>query len=820
MKILKALLSVTITGLLIYFLQNGVAGLPALGKFLNPFSGFWTNSEIKSLTNSTQKSTINLNINGCTDEVIIKYDENGVPHIFAKNDHDLYFAQGYVTAKDRLWQMEFQTHFAGGRISEIVGVKGLESDRYQRRMGAVYGAEKTLEGMMEDPESKVALDGYAEGVNAYIAQLSESALPFEYKLLGYKPEPWTPLKSALFLKNMSFVLASGSDELQLTNIARKFGKATTEELFPNYPKQESPIIPVGSPIDFSPLPLPKPAADFIGEASKQAPAEANKNIGSNNWAVSGSKSATGLPILSNDPHLGLNLPSIWYQAQLHAPGVNVYGSTMPGSPNVIIGFNENIAWGVTNVGADVLDWYQVKFKDNKKAFYWHDNQWKKVNQRIETIKVKGLPDQIDTVFYTHHGPVVYIDNQKPFKNNIPVGYALKWIAHEKSHELTAFYKLNRAKNYGEYVNALSHYSAPAQNFIFASNQNDVAIWVNGKFPLKAKQSGKYMLDGTNAAADWKAYIPHAHNPHVKNPIRGFVSSANQSSVDPSYPYYINWEFAPGERGRRINDRLTVMTKANIDSLRSIQNDNFNLRASGLLKTMLEKLPNPPAKIAPAIAELKKWNLQNNPDEIAPTIWEEWMINLGLAIWKDELGSDEKTPMRYPQPDKTIDLVLHEPKSKWFDNISTQNKIETLEEILATSLSATLDSITLKKGPMSPKWAWADWKSTSIKHLLGANNPALDKFSRLNVHMGGGGSIVNATTARWGPSWRMIVQLDKKQPIAYGIFPGGQSGNPGSSQYDNMIDKWSRGELNELLYLQSANEMSSRIQKTVVFKKNK
>jgi penicillin G amidase len=214
MKIIKTLLSVTITSLLIYFLQNGVAGLPALGKFLNPFTGFWTNSEIKSFSNSTEKSTTILNLNGCTDEVIIKYDENGVPHIFAKNEHDLYFAQGYVTAKDRLWQMEFQTHFAGGRISEIVGIKGLESDHYQRRMGAVYGAEKTLEGMMEDPEGKVALDGYAEGVNAYIAQLSESALPFEYKLLGYKPEPWTPLKSALFLKNMSFVLASGSDELQ------------------------------------------------------------------------------------------------------------------------------------------------------------------------------------------------------------------------------------------------------------------------------------------------------------------------------------------------------------------------------------------------------------------------------------------------------------------------------------------------------------------------------------------------------------------------------------------------------------------------------
>ena len=818
MKIIKSVLSLTITCLLIYVLNNSFGSIPALGKFLSPFTGFWTNSEISSSSTAGNITTESLNLDDCIEEVTIKYDENGVPHIFANNDHDLFFAQGYVTAKDRLWQMEFQTHFAGGRISEIVGEVGLESDRYQRRMGAVYGAEKSLEGMLEDPQSKISLNAYAEGVNAYISQLKESDVPFEYKLLGYKPEQWTPLKSALFLKNMSFVLASGSDELQMSNIARKFGKDTAEELFPNYPKQESPIIPKGSPLDFKPLPLPKAAPDFVGSGSKEVPAEQNRNIGSNNWAVSGSKSATGLPILSNDPHLGLNLPSIWYQVQLNAPGVNVYGSTMPGSPNVIIGFNENVAWGVTNVGGDVLDWYEVKFKDEKKQEYWHDNQWKKVTRRIETIKIKGLPDKIDTVFYTHHGPVVYIDNQKPFKKNIPTGHALKWIAHEKSHELTAFYKLNRAKNYDEYVNALSYYSAPAQNFIFASNQNDVAIWVNGKFPLKARNSGKYILDGTNLEADWKDYIPHAHNPHVKNPVRGFVSSANQSSVDPSYPYYINWEFAPGERGRRINDRLGRMTMANVDSLRSIQNDNFNLRASDVLKTLLEKLPNPNAKIAPAIAELKKWNLQNNPDEIAPTIFEEWIINLGLSIWKDELAGDDNLPMRYPQADKTIDLIKNNPKSKWFDNVNTTNKKETLEENLASSLSATIDSITAKKGPMGDAWVWTNWKSTSIKHLLGANNTAFDKFNSLNVHIGGGGSIVNAATSRWGPSWRMIVQLDKRQPKAYGIFPGGQSGNPGSILYDNMVDKWAKGELNELLYLRNKTEASSRIQKVIKFSK--
>jgi penicillin G amidase len=439
------------------------------------------------------------------------------------------------------------------------------------------------------------LEAYSEGVNAFIKELSPKNLPFEYKLLGYEPEQWTPLKSALFLKNMSFVLASGSDELKMTNIANKYGKEITEQLFPNYPNQESPIIPTGTKTDFQALPLPKYNETFIGKGSKEVPAEQDKAIGSNNWAISGAKSATGLPILANDPHLTLSLPSIWYQIQMTAPGINVYGSTMPGSPNVIIGFNENVAWGVTNVGADIMDWYEVKFKDAKMNEYFHDNQWKKVTKRIETIKVKGLPDVVDTVLYTHHGPVVYLEKEKPFKNYIPVGHALRWIAHEKSHELTAFYKLNRAKNYDEYVAALGYYGAPAQNFVFASNQNDIAIWVNGKFPLKARQQGKYILDGSEKAADWQGYVPALQNPHVKNPARGFVSSANQSSVDPKYPYYINWAFAPSERGRRINQRLESMNKGTIDSLRLLQDDNFNIRARDYLPILLGKITKPDPK---------------------------------------------------------------------------------------------------------------------------------------------------------------------------------------------------------------------------------
>jgi penicillin amidase len=613
---------------------------------------------------------------------------------------------------------------------------------------------------------------------------------------------------------MSFVLASGTDDLKMTNILRKYGREVAEDLFPNYPFQESPIIPVGSPVDFNPVPIPAAAADFTGLGSSMTTPEKDPNIGSNNWAVSGNKTVSGLPILANDPHLTLSLPSIWYQMQLVAPGVNVYGSTMPGTPNVIIGFNKNVAWGVTNVGSDVLDWYQVKFKDASKQEYWHDGKWKKTTMRIEKFQIKGKKEMVDTIFFTHHGPVVYLSHEKAFRSNIPVGHALRWIAHEKSQELTTFYQLNRAKNYEDYKKALSFYSAPAQNFVFASNEGDIALWVNGKFPLKSKLQGKYLLDGTDAAADWQGFIPQAHNPHVKNPERGFVSSANQFSVDPSYPYYLGWEYAPSERGRRINERLAVMEKITMDSLRGLQNDNYNIRARELLPMLFAQVKSPNVAQSKAIAALKSWNLVNSPESVGATIFENWVLTLQACLWDDEFSADEKIPMNRPSMDRTMQLMKSDPASRWWDDVKTPAK-ESMSDIVMKSLQANVDTLAKQHGSQGPEWAWYKHKQTGVRHLI----PGMDALSRLNIPMGGGGTIVNATTTKTGPSWRLIVELSKEgKPKAYGVYPGGQSGNPGSSHYDDLIDTWAKGELKPLLYLASPDEKSNRLRKKITLSK--
>ncbi|GAA4378814.1 penicillin acylase family protein [Hymenobacter koreensis] len=799
---IKATLGLLLTGSLVWVLNTSHGQVPAFGKFLSPFEGFWRNGEADSDFALEQT----LRLPGLQQPVTVRFDDKRVPHIFAQNDHDLYFAQGYLTARDRLWQMEFQTHVAAGRLSEIVGESRLETDRFFRRMGMVYGAQRSLDVMMANPTTRTVLESYSAGVNAYIDGLTPRTLPFEYKLLNYQPEPWQPLKCSLLLKLMAWDLSGRSDDLRMSNALNAYGPAVVRDLFPDYPTREDPIVPVGTPLDYKPVAVPEAPNTFQAAMSDRVPQnEPDPELGSNNWAVSGNKTATGFPMLANDPHLQLNLPSIWYQVQLVAPGVNVYGVTIPGSPLVIIGFNQQATWGVTNVGADVLDWYQIKFKDNTKREYWHDNQWKPIRRVVEHIKVRGLPDRVDTVLYTHHGPIVYDQDEKPFLDQTPIRHALRWTAHDPANEVLTFYRLNRARSYHDYTAALASYGSPAQNFIFASNQQDIAIWPNGRFPLKWRNQGKFILDGSDPAYDWQGWIPAAQNPHVKNPPRGFVSSANQFSAGPDYPYYLGWSFGSYERGHRINERLAQMTKVTVDSLRLLQNDNLNLNAQLMLPRMLSLVQPQQLTAAQrrAFDELRRWNYFYEAEAIGPSIFDMWYSNLVKRVWDDEFGKGVGREMRYPARDRTNTLLLQEPASKWIDDRRTP-ATETLEQLALNSFQWAADSLQRKHGDFGPNWRWANQKSTDILHLA-----QLPGFGRMDVDCGGGAGIVNATSERNGPSWRMVVALGP-QPQAYGVFPGGQSGNPGSQHYDDLIETWRVGQLNELVFLRTATEQHPRV----------
>ena len=801
MNKVKALLCVLLPIVCAYMLNTKFGNTPPLLKFLNPFTGFWQNAE-----KAQPAAKHNIRLKDAQQDINIVFDDRMIPHVFAQNDHDLYYAQGYVTAMHRLWQMDFQTRFAAGRISEVVGDKAIEVDRYQRRMGMVYGAENSLKGMMEDPKAKAMILAYTEGINAYIHSLCKADYPIEYKILDFTPEDWTPVKCALLLKQMSAVLAMGSDEFYMSNILKKFGPEVTKDLFPDYPFKEDPIIPVGTPWDFKPLATPETPPAFTEMLSSSIKTkQKEEGIGSNNWAVSGAKTVSGYPILANDPHLDLTLPSIWYQIQLHAPGINAYGVSLPGAPGIIIGFNKDIAWGVTNVAADVLDFYQVKFKDASHRQYWYNNQWKNTRMQVEPIKIRGAQTLLDTVFYTHHGPVVYTEKSNYGRAaNIPVGDALRWIAHEKSNELMTFYYLNRGKNYADYRKALTYFTAPAQNFIFADNQNDIAITPNGKFPLKWKDQGKFILDGSAPSNDWQGWIPADQNPTVKNPERGFVSSANQSSTDTTYPYYINWEFSPYERGHRINDKLSKMNKITADSMQHMQMDSYSIFAENLLPHILPLLNTSALNATQHEAQqlMEKWNRYYDAKAIAASVFELWSTRLFYDIWDDEFTVNA-IPMRYPSRDRTLQLIEKDPASHWFDNVRTAEK-ETLRDLVNESFRFACDSLERKYGAIGSNWAWGKVKGSNVPHLA-----KIPGFGTAKLDIGGAKSTINALGETNGPSWRMVVELGK-MPKGHGVFPGGQSGNPGSPFYDNMVDTWAQGKLYDLYYMQSADDASATI----------
>jgi penicillin G amidase len=798
MKIIKVGASTLVSLVSIYFLNtshNFGSPIPPLGKFLDPFHGFWQNASTANVTNEAYS------ILGLKDKVTIVYDSALIPHIFANSDEDLFKAQGYITAKNRLWQMEFQTHAAGGRVSEIIGAKALDFDRTQRRLGMMFAAETSVKSMESNPIAKMMVDNYTAGINGYIQSLSYEDLPIEYKLLGYEPELWTNLKSGLLLKYMAKTLNSGERDLEMTNALKLFGKETLDLLYPDHEGVSDPIVDNTGNWKFKPITLDSVPSAAPKELVMLKPFEKSPpDVGSNNWAVSGSKTASGSPLLCNDPHLELNLPSIWYAIHLNAPGVNTMGASLPGAPSIISGFNDSIAWGVTNAQRDLVDWFKIEFKDKNKNEYLSDGQWKPSRKMIEEIKIKGEKTFYDTVIYTHHGPVVF--DQSFHGDDKKNHFAYRWIAHDPSEEVITFYELNRAKNHTDYMKALDHYASPAQNFVFACVNGDIAMRIQGRYPIRRKNEGKFILDGTKTSNDWQAFIPNEQNIAYKNPIRGFVSSANQYPVDATYPYYIqasNWE---EYRNRRINKLLTDLNKITPQDLMKLQLDNFNLKASESLPTFLSYIDSAQLTGAEAIAfqKLKSWDYFNNIESEGASYYEAWLRSFIPMVWDEIAASKAELPR--PSTYMTIKLMKEKPDLSFFDIVATTEK-ETVKEVIRKSFTEAVAAIEKWKDEKKKDPTWAAYKDGVVNHLL-----RQEAFS-YHISHGGNGSIVNAHSKTHGPSWRMVVSLEKSGIHAWGVYPGGQSGNPGSPYYNNLLSLWTEGKYIKFSFTSEAEKMKGK-----------
>ncbi|MDX1629577.1 MAG: penicillin acylase family protein, partial [Fulvivirga sp.] len=521
--------------------------------------------------------------------------------------------------------------------------------------------------------------------------------------------------------------------------------------------------------------------------------------GSNNWAVAGWKTKSGNPILCSDMHLGLHLPSLWFLIELNAPDYATMGFTLAGNLGVVSGFNEDISWAFTDVSRDERDWYKIQFKDQSKEEYLFEGTHVKTNAVIEDIKIRGGEVFYDTVIYTHHGPIVY-DESFPSQEGEDF-FALKWIGHHGSRVQKALLELNQSSNYEDYVNALEYWDSPAQHVAFASTSDNIAIRVQGLWPAKFENQGLFVMSGAMKAAEWGDFIPTSHYAYQFNPDRGFVSSANQHSVDQQYPYWQGWPGPDHYRSRRINQILNSYDSASItpQDMMRLQQDSYGILPSEILPLFLDSLAsqNPEVQKDSIFQQLKNWDYIYAAEAMAPAAFISWWKNYKRLLW-DEMLHNDSIALPLPTDYRTIQLT----KSKIpgsFTDIKATNKKESLRQVISMSYDSMRNDLAQWMSKNDKALTWGNYKSTSIIHM--ARIPA---FSRMNIQVSGEDDAINSTKYNHGPSQRIVIEMSSP-PKAWAVIPGGQSGNPGNPAYDNMIEMWQKGEYSRLNFLQRPSE---------------
>ncbi len=824
MRIFRFLVLAMITVAAFVALNRPIGLVPPLGKFLSPFSGFWRNGSIHD------RIPDQVELPGLSANVTVVWDSRMIPHIFADNDHDLYLAQGFVTARHRLWQMEFQTLAAAGRLSEVLGERTVEYDRFQRRIGMLASAEQGVDAIMSEPETRDAINAYLLGVNHYISTLTPADLPVEYKLLDYKPQTATPLQLALLLKYFQYDLTFNTQDFAIERSLQLLDAETFRFWYPTHPPYDDPIVPKGTRWNFKPIAprVPQPTPHPLGQHAERrtsldrkpggvsshdatpqfafranAPDPNDGQVrGSNNWAVAPDRTLAGNALLAFDPHLTLYLPSLWYEVQLHAPGINVYGVTPPGTPGVVFGFNQDIAWGATNAEDDLIDWYRLDLRDDYREYRYQEN-WLSTSTRFETIKVRGKKAVVDTVYYSHHGPVVYRDGEPRFFEAIAPNTALRWTAHEPTNDLLGLMRVNRASDVSSFAAALSELRSPQLNFALAARSGDIGIWHTGMYPIRRQDVRWGVKDGTRPQDEWGGWIPREHLPTSINPQRGWVSSANQKATDATYPYYMIWDFVSVDRASRINEELARLDNATTEDMKQLQLDVFNRHAREVLPTMLASVDQ--SQLAPDVRlvynELAAWDYQHVATSTASRVFAYWWAYLYDAIWDDNVQR-EGGNLAWPSRDVTRYLLTNFTEHPVYDNVATE-KNESLGDVALASLVTTVEKMTEAFGPFGAEWNTGTSRGTTIGHL-----GRIPSFGR-RVATGGTNTTVNATKRTSGPSWRMVASLET--PIrAWTIYPGGQSGNPGSRYYDSMVSDWVKGKYREAVFLTAPDQRDARI----------
>ncbi|HJW84857.1 MAG TPA: penicillin acylase family protein, partial [Anaerolineae bacterium] len=706
--------------------------------------------------------------------VTIVRDKYGIPHIYASNVHDLFFAQGYVHAQDRLWQMDFNRRIGAGRLSEL-SASAVGRDKFIRTLGWRRAAQADLEVISE--ASKQILEAYADGVNAFVDS-HKNSLPLEYFVLGifagqgldFAPEPWTPLDTAQWVKVMSWNL-SGNWEAELFRaaIADKFGPEAVADLLPAYEYQDEPVI---VPPDTTGRPVP---LDLIAQARELQAliGPRGRDIGSNNWVVAGSRTTTGKPLLANDPHLGFQLPSIWYFNSIHCQPVSAecpfdaVGASFPGAPGVIIGHNARIAWEVTNVGPDTQDLYLEKVEGSQVEF---QSKLEPLKIVPETIQVRGkLPadykpspnetsaydEQTNTttitlnVRYTRHGPLISDVSESAARLGSAV--AFQWTAiNAPERTLDAFLMIDKAQNWDEFRAALSVYGTPSQNFVYADVDGNIGYQVPGRIPIRATGNGQFPAPGWSGEYEWTGAIPYDELPRSFNPSQGYIATANNAVVGPDYPYFITADWDRGYRARRIVEMIEARPRLSPDDMAAMQGDNLDVAAREIVAYLKDLTVEGDAK--KALDAIRSWDLVAQRDSAGAGAYQVFWLFLLRNTFEDDLGDLAEDYIDGGDWNRQAVIgLLAKADARWWDDAAT-GATETRDDILKKSLADAAAALAKELGADPAGWAWGKLHQVTFGHPALSGSPVEFIFNRGPYPVSGGSALVNNVGASFGAAY--------------------------------------------------------------------
>lgn len=726
-------------------------------------------------------------ISGLNDQIEIMRDAAGVPHIYASTDQNAFFALGYVHAQDRLWQMELLRHVGAGRLSEIFGDPTVDTDKFLRTLGLYRSAKATWTNL--NVEVQADLEAYTKGINAWIHE--GHTLPPEFLLLGTEIEQWSVYDSVVVAKIMALDLSGSWDqELLHMRLMQAVGAERAAQLLPAYPKNSVSVLAA----DF----VPVSTLDKLLRRHAQLQHQfqiGGPYVGSNSWVIAGSHTRSGLPILANDPHLGSQIPSTWYLVELESKTLHIIGASLPGLPYVVIGHNEHVAWGVTNLTADVQDLYIERINSNNFNQYEVEGQWVDMDIVEESIIIKGKEKPLQwAARSTRHGPLI-----SDVVDGMVIPLALRWTALDSDDKsIDAFRGINFATNWDSFKSALQNYVAPSMNFLYADVMGNIGYLAAGRIPIRSQDdTGMMPFPVESSQHEWKGWIPFAELPQGFNPQNGFIVTANNRVTSDDYPYIISNDWAPPYRAERITRLIQQMIgdghRISIDDMIMIQADQQSGQAQELLPLLLKVEPRNERE-SEALLYLKNWDGNLGIDSTAAAIYEAWLVHLQQAIVEDDLQGDLYS--RFVDQDHAIFLAntMAQIDSPWCDNVLT-TPVESCTDAAQEGLDRALDDLEEHMGGNIARWQWGRIHHTYYPHHAFNEVFVLNRIFGRQIANGGDSQTVNVASVDLSqpyrqvavPSYRQIVDMSNLNNSLY-IITTGQSGNILSKHYDDLINR--------------------------------